>query len=109
MPEYGPSLVRFESGIVLLGERLTSGSDPELAASTLYEEIIASVDHLGVSRCSFGLSCRGGLFVSGDPVFVAADLKFLTRTRGIFSLGEMFWSLGRQCKSSLAIRCSVSS
>ncbi len=90
MSEYGPSLVRFESGIVLLGERLTSGSDPELAASMLYEEIIASVDHLGVSRCSFGLSCRGGLFVSGDPSLCRGRFEISNPNKGyLFSRGDV--------------------
>lgn len=76
--------------MILLIEQPQSGRDPEAAVSALHAEIVASVDHLGVSRCSFGLSCRGGLFLSGDPSLCRGRFEISNPHKGyLFSRGDV--------------------
>ncbi len=73
-----------------MGEQLQNACAPETAVSALHAEIVASVDYLGVSRCSFGLSCRGGLFLSGDPSLCRGRFEISKPQKGyLFSRGDV--------------------
>lgn len=73
-----------------MSQRIQNGASPERAVEALHSEIVANVDYLGVADCSFGLSCKGGLFLSGDPSLCRGRFEISKPYKGyLFSRGDV--------------------
>lgn len=76
--------------LATLGEGAQRGDEPEASTKALHAAIVASIDHLGVAPCSFGLSCKGGLFLSGDPSLCRGRFELSMPHKGyLFSRGDV--------------------